>query len=482
MKSNMKKLSNLVKQTAFGDSYLPSNASPVAKSIWATKDFIVKNSVWLIGREATVKIGNLQWSGSDGVVIDLGCLNPMMCGDLCVRDLMLEDGGRWNIPLVASWFRPSSAESILKFALPSSQPRDQLCWKVNHLGQFTLKSAYWALNNSRFDHEDVVCKGIWKKHVHERLKLFLWRFVHDVLPFGSKLASIFGSTIGRCMLCGLEEMDVVDHFVSGCDVTRSLWFSSPWGIRIQSFNLVGGRDLVAWLLEPSFFGDCGGKVLNEFFLYGAILYHKLWNVRNDIFHNNGVLCLAEARKAIDRSFAEHKPLLEVAGDSESNERGSSAVRWGSPRPARMRCFVDFASAGDDGAVAAVFYDGAGEIFAAAASKVRVHSVLEGELEAVRFGLDMAMLLEVDVDTLFSDNQTLVKALVEERVPTWYLHFSFLNVLRCVVSRDIVFCWVSRLNNMAAHALARWGLSHSCNGLLSFWEVSPHVLTKLLVPL
>ncbi|KAM6543504.1 hypothetical protein CsatB_007951 [Cannabis sativa] len=336
-------------ETAFGDSVLPSNASPVAKSIWATKDFIVKNSVWLIGREAKVKIGNHQWSGFDGDLIDSGCLNPMMFDDLCVRNLMMEDGLSWN-------------------------------------GQF-----------------DDVCKRIWKTRIHERLKLFLWRLAQDVLPFGSKLASIFGPNIGRCMLCGLGEMDVVSHFVSGCDVTRSLWFSSLWGLRIQRFNLVGSREVVSLLLEPRFLNDCGGKILNEFFLYGAILYHKLWNVRNDIFHNKGVLSLAEVRKAIDLSFAEHKPLLNVGWDIESNQRGICAVRWGLPRPARMRCYVDFASARDDGAVAAVSYDVAGDIFVAVASKVRVHSVLQGELEAVRFGLNMAALLEVDVGTFFSDN-------------------------------------------------------------------------------
>ncbi|KAF4403795.1 hypothetical protein G4B88_002648 [Cannabis sativa] len=253
------------------------------------------------------------------------------------------------------------------------------------------------------------------------------------------MASIFGSNIGRCMLCGSEEMDVVSHFVLGCDVTRSLWFSSPWGLRIQSFNLGGGRELVSWLLEP----------------------------RNDIFHNNGALCLAEVRKAIDRSFAEHKPLLKAGCDIESNQRAICAVRWALTRPVRMRCYVDFASAG--------------EIFAAATSKVRVHSVVQGELEAVRFGLNMAVLLEVDVGTFFSDNQTFVKALAEESSPLWQLHFSFDNVLRTADIRNVAFCWIPQMNNKAAHALARWGLSHSCNGLLNFWEVSPHVLTKLLVP-
>ncbi|KAF4351722.1 hypothetical protein F8388_019541 [Cannabis sativa] len=146
----------------------------------------------------------------------------------------------------------------------------------------------------------------------------------------------------------------------------------------------------------------------------------------------------------------------------------------------MKCFVDYASASDGGAVAAAIFDISGTIFAIAAAKTVVKSPLHGELEALRFGFNMAAQLGVDVGTFYSDNQTVVKAFSERSSPHWLMHFAFNRILTLVDNGNVGVCWTSRKNNMAAHSLARWGLSHDCNGLLWFWEVSPHVLTKLLV--
>ncbi|KAF4382798.1 hypothetical protein G4B88_021581 [Cannabis sativa] len=351
-------------------SILPSNASPVAKSIWATRRFIVDNSVWLLGIDANVKIGSQQWMGTNGEVMTLGDLNPMIEEGMCVGDLIMEDGRSSNVNLVNSWFRPDAAAAILKITLPFPNVETRLHWKDDPSGCFSLKSAYWRLNQNQFDCIDVVFKSLWKSHIHERLKVFLWRLGQNALPFGCKVASIFGSNVGPCMLCGLDEMDVVSHFVSGCNITRAMWFSSQWGVRVERCNLTNGRDVLAWLVDPSSLNlDSSG--CEDFLLYGALL---------------------------------------------SAARGIYATRWGLPRPVRMKCFVDFASASDGGVVAAAIYDISGTIFDIAAAKVVVKSPLHGELEALRFGFDMAVQLGVDVGMFYSDNQTLVKAFIERSSP------------------------------------------------------------------
>ncbi|KAF4398795.1 hypothetical protein G4B88_028158 [Cannabis sativa] len=296
----------------FGDSILPANASPVAKSIWATRRFIVDNSVWLLGIDANVKIGSQQWMGADGEIMSLGDLNPMVEEGMCVGDLIMEDGRSWNVNLVSSWFRPDAAAAILKITLPFPNVETRLYWKDDPSGCFSLKSAYWRLNQNRFDCIDVVFKRLWKSYIHERLKIFLWRLGQNALPFGCKVASIFGSNVGPCMLCGLEEMDVVSHFVSGCNITRAVWFSSQWGVRVERCNLTNGRDVLAWLVDPSSLTiDSSG--CEDFLLYGALLYHKLWQVRNNIFHNKGILVLDEIKKSIEKGFREFKQLRLQGG-------------------------------------------------------------------------------------------------------------------------------------------------------------------------
>ncbi|KAF4388115.1 hypothetical protein F8388_014798 [Cannabis sativa] len=379
--------------------------------IWATRRFIVDNSVWLLGIDANVKIGSQQWMGTDGEVMTLGDLNPMIEEGMCVGDLIMEDGRSWNENLVNSWFRPDAAAAILKITLPFPYVETRLYWKDDPSGCFSLKSVYWRLNQNRFDCIDVVFKSLWKSHIHERLKIFLWRLGQNALPFGCKVASIFGSNVGPCMLCGLDEMDVVSHFVSGCNITRAVWFSSQWGVRVERCNLTNGRDVLAWLVDPSSLTlDSSG--CEDFLLYGALLYHKLWQVRNNIFHNKGILVLDEVKKSIEKGFREFKQLRLQGGIEDPQQGGICATRWGLPRPARMKCFVDFASASDGGAVAAAIYDISGTIFAIAAAKAVVKSPLHGELEALRFGFNMAAQLGVDVGTFYSDNQTLVKAFIE----------------------------------------------------------------------
>ncbi|KAF4357541.1 hypothetical protein G4B88_026920 [Cannabis sativa] len=144
------------------------------------------------------------------------------------------------------------------------------------------------------------------------------------------------------------------------------------------------------------------------------------------------------------------------GIDDPQQGGICVTRWGLPRPARMKCFVDYASASDGGAVAAAIFDISGTIFAIAAAKAVVNSPLHGELEALRFGFNMAAQLGVDVGTFYSDNQTVVKAFSERRSPHWLMHFAFNRILTLVDNGNVGVCWTSRKNNMAAHSLARWG--------------------------
>uniref|UniRef100_A0A803P3P5 Uncharacterized protein n=1 Tax=Cannabis sativa TaxID=3483 RepID=A0A803P3P5_CANSA len=81
--------------------------------------------------------------------------------------------------------------------------------------------------------------------------------------------------------------------------------------------------------------------------------------RNEIFHNSVPLVLSVFRDAVENSFQEHCTLLGFGNVNSENYGGTEVVRWGLPRPGRVKCFVDYASSIDDGAVAAVIFDEAG---------------------------------------------------------------------------------------------------------------------------
>uniref|UniRef100_A0A803NUT3 RNase H type-1 domain-containing protein n=1 Tax=Cannabis sativa TaxID=3483 RepID=A0A803NUT3_CANSA len=182
---------------------------------------------------------------------------------------------------------------------------------------------------------------------------------------------------------------------------------------------------------------------------------------------------------IERGFKEHSSLLVQNVESIEAGGGIEVVRWGLLRPGRMKCFVDFAYAEDQGDVAAVIFDAEGVVKWFGAKKVSFVSVMQGELEALSFGVSLVRhLAEVGAD-FYSDNLPLVSGLSEGRSPHWGIRFTFNKFCNDFdITRHFVV-WISRVFNEAAHTLARWGLTHSCNGYLPFLEVSPHVLTKFL---
>ncbi|KAF4357572.1 hypothetical protein G4B88_026951 [Cannabis sativa] len=388
LKENYKELRTT--ESDFFSSNLPALASPVAKGIWATKNFIADNTIWLIGRESKVNIWS-SWSGGDGLFCDSRDINPRVKENICVGDLMVDSGNDWNYNL-------------------------------------------------------------------------------EALPFGSKLQSIFGSCPGPCSLCGDENGDTVTHFAVHCIVTNHLWFASKWNLHMNSFLLENGRDVADWLVSPPFSQNWSSRERDEFTLYGTIVYHKLWSVRNDMFHNETPLGLEALRSAVDKCFNEHMATLRP--DTENSEQGAGigVIRWGLPRPGRVKCFVDYASNSDGGAVAAVLFNHDGFVKCFGAKKVNVASVLHGELEALLFGLWMAGALDVEEVDCFSDCQLLVHALADGSSLPWNVFYSFNKLLNVLVENHFSVSWTPREANGAAHDLAKWGLTHTCNDFLHFWEI------------
>ncbi|KAM6583868.1 hypothetical protein CsatB_010870 [Cannabis sativa] len=386
---------------------------------------------------------------------------------------MHHSGEAWDEQLLTEWFNPDKVSLLARTDFLSLSNEDKLLWKFAADGDFSIKKAYWDLNEHRFVSRDLTCSRIWKFKLQERVKLFLWKLYQDALPFGCKLSAIFRSTPGKCVLCDEDYGDTIDHFISNCNIIRRLWFASPWNIRIEAFHLSNGKEVVNWLFNP----PLSHSDLEEFILYGAILYYKLWSFRNVIFHNNTPIAFEEIQNSIARCVEEHRVLLNQYVGAHEADGGIKETRWGLPRPGRMKCFVDFASDGIQGAVAAVIFDDEGSVRSFGAKKIGTVMALQGEMEALIFGVNLArQFSEVGVDFL-SNSFLLVTGLLEGRSPHWSFRFAFNKLCsEFDISRQSV-AWISRVCNDAAHTLARWGLTHNCNGALRFWEVSPHVLTK-----
>lgn len=68
---------------------------------------------------------------------------------------------------------------------------------------------------------DPIWTQLWSLHIHPKAKLFLWRAAWDILPYGSNLCKKGIEITGKCVRCGLYEIN--KHVLKDCAWARDVW-------------------------------------------------------------------------------------------------------------------------------------------------------------------------------------------------------------------------------------------------------------------
>ncbi|KAF4382411.1 hypothetical protein G4B88_011363 [Cannabis sativa] len=421
---------------------LGSGASPVVRGIWKTREFIRRQSLWIMGRFSNVEFWYCSWTCADGVIFGPQDLNPGVVSEEKLGWLRSDDEV-WDAGRIERLFRPEAATSLSSCNINELSPFDSLIWHTSPTGTFSLKQAYWDLNSHRFG-KDKTCLALWKLPIHERLKLFLWKIMTDCLPFGSRLSYIFGNNVGNCILCDSTGNDTSSHFLLHCPITQSLWRSSKWAIQPSDFPLHSGAEVITWMLFPQSFGGLVSENdKEEFLMFVAVMYHNLWFFRNDKYHNHTIWTLDEMKRKIDREFVQHRGSKQRSEPHRMDPPGIIAIRWLIPRPGRIRAHVDFANKDGIGAVGVVIRDESGHILAMYASKTQFLSIIHGELWAVYWGLKVMIRLGCAAMDIISDCQVLVVVFLKNIAPHWNISRLFALVKSLLVSFDVSLLWAPR---------------------------------------
>ncbi|KAJ4765603.1 Ribonuclease H-like superfamily protein [Rhynchospora pubera] len=109
---------------------------------------------------------------------------------------------------------------------------DRLIFTYARNGQFTLKKAYHlvapevALPNFPPD----LLRLIWHtKGLLPRIRLFLWKVLHNGLPLGDLIGRRVSNISRPCSLCGFHA-ETIQHALFKCPWAQSLWFASSLGL------------------------------------------------------------------------------------------------------------------------------------------------------------------------------------------------------------------------------------------------------------
>lgn len=154
-----------------------------------------------------------------------------------VSELILPSGG-WNIPLIQNSFNEIEAELITGIPLGNTNNQDQWRWFFDKKGRYTVKSGYKLAmeversmsnkgGNSSNKSNNKFWKVIWGLQIPNKIKLFLWRAIHGILPCAQSLYQRRITDNPCCFRCGANSESVF-HALWGCHVSRIIWKQSKW--------------------------------------------------------------------------------------------------------------------------------------------------------------------------------------------------------------------------------------------------------------
>ncbi|XP_078156085.1 uncharacterized protein LOC144551861 [Carex rostrata] len=180
-----------------------------------------------------------------------------------VAQLRQHDSGLWDAERLTKLFGYETTMQILS----SIQPPDPLSGTGTLIftpaasGRFSVKLVYKELHNRRnrfsaagvsqsVNNADNLWFHIWKKgKVVPRVRVFMWKLMHNGLPWGKVMADRLGCSDQNCQTCDSEPEDAM-HWMVRCQFSRMCWFASDLGIRTEGVTL-SVQEFLLWMAKQT---------------------------------------------------------------------------------------------------------------------------------------------------------------------------------------------------------------------------------------
>lgn len=166
--------------------------------------------------------------------------------------------------------------------------RDTLWWPGAKTGEYSVKSGCFQdkkndqrinrVPSSSYGVEANVWKRIWRQHVPQKVKVFLWKLCQNAIPVLGNLWKRKIVRFANCPICSLEP-ESIEHTFLVCEWTRNVWF----GLQIQCLS---ERDIITTLhdwLEQKFSGFTGQGEYEVFAsIYLCCALWSIWKEQNTV--------------------------------------------------------------------------------------------------------------------------------------------------------------------------------------------------------
>ena len=163
---------------------LGHNPSYVWRSILCARFIVRGGARWCIGSGTSIPLLDEPWI-QNGPCIDSTIQGAHHVKSCKVADFIDIHSKKWNAPLITQVFSHDLATETLNTPLYDQVPVDNLIWKAEKNGIYSVRSAYRLCVEDLVDTSHLrrpgFWSGIWRLKVPPKVKIFVWRLCRGVL-------------------------------------------------------------------------------------------------------------------------------------------------------------------------------------------------------------------------------------------------------------------------------------------------------------
>ena len=200
---------------------------------------------------------------------------------LRVSDLFHPCTKQWHTHVLHTNFMHSTVEDIQRINLKDTHTTDELLWKENKKGIFSVKTVYQVMvcqkqqeqgeHSSAWD-DRKIWNRIWQLHLHipPKEQNFVWRACSDILPTRTNLCR---RKVQLDPVCGIfqKQNETVAHALWSCPMARNVWALVASKLQKRSSE---AEDI--YVLVRELMAVLSTKELEVW----AIVSWSIWNARN----------------------------------------------------------------------------------------------------------------------------------------------------------------------------------------------------------
>lgn len=173
--------------------------------------------------------------------------------------------GEWDEDLIRENFWPIDADRILQIPLYRQGTEDYIAWHLTKNGVFSVRSAYYKQWEETYvtasgsvgyggSSSHPVWKSLWNLKLPGKVKIFLWRCLHNAIPCLSVLANRHIGNNSQYPVCSSGAEDIM-HALFNCPRARAIREALGVGKEMQNAVLVdraGSAVIEFFLCDKSF--------------------------------------------------------------------------------------------------------------------------------------------------------------------------------------------------------------------------------------